>query len=176
MVFIDYRNVREPINNITFKNNTRLDLYKLTQILVGNRELMGAYVFDSKEKNAKIDDETIKDHNKLMENGFRVMSYDLQHSNRGVIQKEVDVSLAVEMVEHALLNHYDVAIVVSGDRDFFPAMRKVQTAGKRVEVAAFDGTHGDEWKRTADMYYLIDRMPILSLSSPVNDVKVNYHD
>ena len=175
MVFIDYRNVFEPIHNTTFRD-TRLDLYRLTQILVGSRELIGAYVFDSVERNAAPDDETVATHNKLRESGFRVVTYDLQHTDIGTVQKEVDVSLGVEMVEHALLNHYDVAIVISGDRDFFPAMRKVQAAGKRVEVAAFDSTRGEEWKRTADMYYLLDKIPMLSLSSPICDMGVGYRD
>ena len=83
-----------------------------------------------------------------------------------VVQKEVDVSLACEMLEHALLNHFDVAIVISGDRDFVPAMQKVQAAGKRVEVAAFEDVYNEECKRVADIYYLLDDIPFLILSNP----------
>ena len=82
--------------------------------------------------------------------------------------------MACEMLEHALLNHYDVAIVVSGDRDFVPAIQRVQAAGKRVEVAAFENVYNDECKRAADVYYVLDKMPIMSMSSPSDNLGVDY--
>ncbi len=89
-------------------------------------------------------------------------------------QKEVNVSLACEMLEHALMNHFDVAIVISNDRDFVPAIQKVQSARKRVKVAAFNNVYNEECKRAANVYYLLDDIPFISLSSPTLKQGMDY--
>lgn len=168
MVFIDFRNIYDSCRNFAGTDKVRMDLFRLTQILVGSRDLVGAYVFDASLKGASMDPETRRIHDKLSDIGFRVMNRESMVKRDGdYVQKEVDVSLACEMLEHALLNHFDIAIVVSGDRDFVPVMQKVQAAGKRVEVAAFDNVYSDECKRTADVYYLLNDIPFLSMSSPM---------
>ena len=173
MVFIDYRNIYESMRFM--EEHSRLDLYRLTQILVGSRDLIGAYVFDARKMFTNKDDETIATHNKLREQGFRVVAREsMVYRDGKVEQKEVDVSLACEMLEHALLNHFDVAIVISGDRDFVPAIQKVQSAGKRVEVAAFNDVYNEECKRAADVYYLLDDIPFMSMSSPTDPLGVDH--
>lgn len=173
MVFIDYRNIYESMRFM--EDHCRLDLYRLTQILVGTRDLVGAYVFDARKMFTNREDETIAMHNSLREQGFRVIARESMVIRDGKVeQKEVDVSLACEMLEHALMNHFDVAIVISGDRDFVPAIQKVQSAGKRVEVAAFNDVYNEECKRAADVYYLLDDLPFMSMSSPTNIAGVDY--
>ena len=165
MVFIDYRNIYEGCR--FFEEYLGMYLFRLTQILVGTRDLIGAYIFDGKLPSSGGGDATVRMHNKFREQGFRVIARESLAIRDGkVVQKEVDVSLACEMLEHALLNHFDVAIVISGDRDFVPAMQKVQAAGKRVEVAAFEDVYNEECKRVADIYYLLDDIPFLILSNP----------
>ncbi len=169
MVFIDYRNIDSSLD-MTEKIGS-LDLFRLTQILVGKRELIGAYVFDGRPHVVVEGDPIDALHNNLRDQGFRVIERDsLVRRGDKVEQKEVDVSLACEMLEHAMMNHYDVAIVVSGDRDFVPVIQKVQSAGKRVEVAAFSGAYNNETKRTADAYYVLDQLPIMRLNPlPTNE-------
>ena len=173
MVFIDYRNVYESTKLIS--DDVRLDLYRLTQVLVASRDLVGAYVFDARKRIPDKDDTTLAMHDRLRDQGFRVIAREsIVYRDGKAEQKEVDVSLACEMLEHALLNHYDVAIVVSGDRDFVPAIQRVQAAGKRVEVAAFENVYNDECKRAADVYYVLDKMPIMSMSSSEDDKGAGY--
>lgn len=159
MVFIDYRNLVKPATEFIGK----LDFFRLTQILVGNRELIGAYVFDglmASENN----DMTRLQHEFLREQGFRVIaSESVIKFGEEFKQKEVDVALACEVMEHALNDHFDVAIIVSGDRDFVPAIKKVQSSGKRVELAAFKTALSEESKRTADAYHELDKMPIMRM-------------
>lgn len=171
MVFIDYRNVFEGVR--FGLDDTDLDLFRLTRILVGDRDLVGAYVFDGIPKQTDPEDTgpeaTRAYHNYVREQGFRVIARDAVVKQEGkFVQKEVDVSLACEMLEHALMNHFDVAIVVSGDRDFVPAIQKVQAAGKRVEVASFSNEMNSECKRAADVYYMLDDLPIMLMKSPID--------
>lgn len=162
MIFIDLRNVVKSVSKDAWYS--KVDFVSLTRRLKGPRKLVAAYVFDSK---GAIDstDTSKRFHDYLRYKGFRVVardSYDLAQN----VQKEVDVAMAVQMVAHALKNNYDVAIVVSGDRDFIPAIQEVQAAGKRVEVAAFRDSLSDEMERQADLFHCLDSEPILSMRSP----------
>lgn len=163
MMFIDYRNIIKSVDtmkSLPFK----LDLETLAKQLLGPRELVAAYVFDSKGAIGP-EDTSKRLHDKLRYLGFRVMVRDAYDSGRQE-QKEVDVAMACEMVVHALRDHYDVAIVVSGDRDFVPAIQHVQAAGKRVEVAAFAYTVGAAVIQTADKFHELEKMPLLSMQNP----------
>ncbi len=53
------------------------------------------------------------------------------------IIKEDDIYMAVDMVEGASDDNFDVAILVSGDGDFVPAVKAVQKRGKIVENIYF---------------------------------------
>ncbi len=46
-----------------------------------------------------------------------------------------DIYLATDLVSMAYEDAYDTAIILSGDGDFVPAIRKVQKLGKKVENA-----------------------------------------
>ena len=53
-------------------------------------------------------------------------------------EKCVDIALAVEMMHYATTpGAYDVAVLLTGDKDFMPAMVRTRQRGKRVALAAF---------------------------------------
>ena len=56
-------------------------------------------------------------------------------SNRLGPEKTVDVNLAVDMLQ--LRDIYDLAVIVSGDQDYVPAVQAVKNAGKTVVNVAF---------------------------------------
>ncbi len=175
MVFIDFRNLMSKYK----EGRIVADIFRLTQILVGKRILIGAYIFDGKKPNEEQDKSDANLLRELRSSGFRVITREAVVWRDGHYeQKEVDVSLAVELLEHALLNHYDVAILVSGDRDFVPVIQKVQSVGKRVEVASYEDfvSNDREIELTADVYHKLRDIPFLSLSSPPVDGGVSYHD
>lgn len=48
-------------------------------------------------------------------------------------QKRVDTKIAIDMISKAYMNHYDIAILVCGDRDYIPIVKAVKNlTGKRV--------------------------------------------
>ena len=49
---------------------------------------------------------------------------------RGTEEKGVDTRIATEMISYAWENAYDIAAVVSADRDFVPVVEFLQTKGK----------------------------------------------
>ncbi|MBS3094833.1 NYN domain-containing protein, partial [Candidatus Pacearchaeota archaeon] len=53
------------------------------------------------------------------------------------IIKEDDINMAVDMVGGACEDKFNIAIVVSGDGDFVPAVKAVQRKNKEVENVYF---------------------------------------
>jgi uncharacterized LabA/DUF88 family protein len=54
--------------------------------------------------------------------------------------KGVDIALTKDMLSHAYLNNYDVALLIAGDGDYVPLVDEVKRLGKRVHLAFFDST------------------------------------
>lgn len=59
----------------------------------------------------------------------------LMENNRFGREKAVDVKLASDLI--ALKDIYDIAVIVSGDQDYVPAVQVVKDYGKRVVTVAF---------------------------------------
>lgn len=55
-------------------------------------------------------------------------------------EKEVDTSLVADMVKLGAIGAYDVAVLLSGDSDYVPAIEAVQSLGKNVYVATWNGS------------------------------------
>ena len=68
------------------------------------------------------------------------MNYNLFKKDLGK-EKAVDVKLASDMI--TLKDIYDIAVIVSGDQDYVPAVEIVKDAGKQVVNVAFLTRNGD---------------------------------
>jgi cold shock CspA family protein/uncharacterized LabA/DUF88 family protein len=53
-------------------------------------------------------------------------------------EKRIDVWLALEAYEMASLKRYDVCVLITGDGDFVPLVRKLNTLGSRVMLLGWD--------------------------------------
>lgn len=58
-------------------------------------------------------------------------------------EKGIDVLLALAMVQGAMRDEFDVAVLVSADTDLVPALEAVCALGKRCEVATWQGRAGN---------------------------------
>ncbi len=163
MAFIDIANIQKSSR---IAPGFTVDLYSVCHELVGNRRLVAAYVFDARADNGTASNRT-KLHNRLRMIGFRVIARESYNPEKQE-QKEVDVAMACEMVVQAMKDNYDVALVVSGDRDFVPAIQHVQAAGKRVEVAAFDNAFSYEMKKMCDWYHTLDTLPLIRVDTEMH--------
>jgi len=166
MIFIDLQNVLRSVEAVRAAG-MNLDFYALAMQLTGTRQFMGAYVFDTRRPYG-VEDGSRRFHDKLRYMGFRIVAREAFDENRQE-QKEVDVALACEMLVHAFRNNFDVAILVSGDRDFVPAIQHVQSSGKRVEVAAFANSVGQEMRRSADRFHELEKMPLLQMTCAMEE-------
>lgn len=62
--------------------------------------------------------------------------------NKQTKAKGVDIALTKDVLSHAFLDHYDVAVIVAGDGDYIPLVEEVKRLGKQVCVLFFDESDG----------------------------------
>jgi len=158
MVFIDLRNVLESQHDTT-GSYADLDLPGIVSRLVGSRNLVGKYVFDGEGTGG-----SSKHHDNLRACGFRVIVRSSEPGDQN-IQKEVDVAMSCEILSHAIKDHYDTAIIVTGDRDFRPAVEKIQSEGKRAEIAGFSISMSRTLSICGDGFHNLDCIPIRKLAT-----------
>lgn len=159
MIFIDGSNLYHNLKQ-TF-GRTDLNYYSFSQKLVGERQLVRTYYY-----NCPVDSKNDPERHKQQQRFFdrlrntpylEVVLGRLQRKNDGrVIEKGVDVKLAVHILHKAYFNQYDVAILVSGDADFAGAVQAVKDFGKHVELAYFPGQKCYKLREVADRTILIN--------------------
>lgn len=73
-----------------------------------------------------------------MVKGYYKANFDVhQYETLSTQEKCVDISLAVNMMYMATVpNAYDIAVLVSGDKDFLPALEMTRLLGKRVAICS----------------------------------------
>lgn len=52
-------------------------------------------------------------------------------------EKCVDIALATDLIYRGTRDYYDIAVVLTGDRDFTPALHNICSQGKDIVIAAF---------------------------------------
>jgi uncharacterized LabA/DUF88 family protein len=70
--------------------------------------------------------------------------------------KQVDISLATDMLVHATRKHYELAVLVAGDEDYVPLVRAVQSEGARVCVMFTSGGLSPALRFIADDFVDLD--------------------
>lgn len=153
MLFIDAQNLINGAGSYG-EDGLKFDINKLVSELTGDYDLIRGYWFDSHKPGKKGKKEGF--YNFLQTNGFRVESVELSGSEGNYKEKEADIRLATELIARGFNDSYDVAVVITGDKDFLRAVRYVQDQGKVVKVAAFEHTLSGDLRRTVDKFILLD--------------------
>ena len=138
-IFLDGSNFYYALKNGF--GRTDIDMAKVSSVLAAGRELVRTYYYNaaypSNHAKARKQQQFFQ--------GLRRTPYlevrlgQLQLKEGVLVQKGVDVKLAVEMIDFGFRNTYDTAILVSGDSDFVPAVQFVKNLGKHVELVVVQG-------------------------------------
>ncbi|MDR1229007.1 MAG: NYN domain-containing protein [Azoarcus sp.] len=94
-------------------------------------------------------------------------------------EKRIDVWLALEAYEMTSLKGYDVCVLITGDGDFVPLVRKLNTLGARVMLLGWEFEYEREDGRTMRTQVstgLIDRVNYPVLMKPLIDDRARRHD
>ncbi len=130
-----------------------IDYVTLLKAAVAGRDFVRAYAYtglDPENENQR------NFHAFLARHGYKVVSKDIRKYGDGKVKANLDIELVVDMMKTA--RNLDVAIVVSGDGDFAPAIRAVQEMGVRVEVISFRGNTSSDLIEAADIFYDITQL------------------
>ncbi|MBE9114480.1 NYN domain-containing protein [Lusitaniella coriacea LEGE 07157] len=90
----------------------------------------------------------------MRRNGYRVVAKDIAQFPDGSKKANLDVEIAVDMM--TLVDHYDTAVLVSGDGDLSYVVNAVSYKGARVEVVSLRSMTSDSLINCADYYTDLD--------------------
>lgn len=89
---------------------------------------------------------------------YEVKLASLVKLENGYRQKGVDVLLSIDLITKAYENHFDIAILLVGDRDFLPLVKAVKNlTGKRVFGVVFDKRYSEELYREFDKGFILTK-------------------
>jgi len=124
-----------------------IDYVTLLKSATAGRDFVRAYAYtglDPENENQR------NFHSFLARHGYKVVSKDIRKYGDGKVKANLDIELVVDMMKTA--RNLDVAVVISGDGDFAPAIRAVQEMGVRVEVISFRGNTSSDLIEVADLF------------------------
>jgi len=82
---------------------------------------------------------------------IEIKSLPLKQKDGEVYQKGVDVLIATDLINLAHTNHYDLAIVLSGDTDLIEAIRLIRKMGKKVIIVSYHTPRNPEMSNISDL-------------------------
>ncbi len=124
-----------------------IDYTTLLKTATAGRDFVRAYAYTGLDPD---NDNQRQFHAFLARSGYKVVSKDIRKYGDGKVKANLDIELVVDMMRTA--QNLDIAVVVSGDGDFAPAIRAVQQMGVRVEVISFRGNTSSDLIEVADTF------------------------
>ena len=124
-----------------------IDYVTLLKSATAGRDFVRAYAYtglDPENENQR------QFHAFLGRSGYKVISKDIRKYGDGRVKANLDIELVVDMMKTA--RNLDIAVIVSGDGDFAPAIRAVQEMGVRCEVISFRGNTSSDLIEAADVF------------------------
>jgi uncharacterized LabA/DUF88 family protein len=126
----------------------RSEVAGLTNTDIGQCRIIDAHYFkgrsSAKELGEKVQSERVFEDILMREN---IVSHYLPlrfGDNNTVQEKGIDVWLALEAYELAIYKHFDILVLVAGDGDYVPLVRKLHTVGTQVMLICWDFSYHNE--------------------------------
>jgi uncharacterized LabA/DUF88 family protein len=160
-VFVDVANLYYSARG----QEVDVDYVALLKAATKGRDLIRAYAYsglDPENENQR------KFIDFLGKNGYKVVHKDIRKFGDGRVKANLDIELVVDLFR--LAKRMDIAVIVSGDGDFAPAIRALQDEGVRCEVISFRPNTSSDLIAVADEF--IDIMKIASIGRGKKDSDV----
>ena len=141
IIFIDNSNLFHSFKKLNFL----CDYEKLKEILTSNRELIDIILYTGIMYPVRDKDKAWL--NKLKHLGYNVKTRAVKVAPNGKkTEKRIDVLMAVEIIASAYEKVFDTVVIVSGDADFVPVVKKLQEINKNIEIWSFEGLLSEHLK------------------------------
>ena len=151
-VFVDVANIYYSARG----QEVDVDYVALLKAATKGRDLIRAYAYsglDPENENQR------KFIDFLGKNGYKVVHKDIRKFGDGRMKANLDIELVVDLFR--LADRMDIAVIVSGDGDFAPAIRALQDGGVRCEVYSFRPNTSSDLMAVADEF--VDMMKIVGI-------------
>jgi len=159
IIFIDGSNFYYGLKeNIGF---AKIDFNYFAQKLAAGRQFIRTYYY-----NARLDAKGDKAKYQAQQRFFDALNYVpyftvklgyLQKTSGGYVEKGTDINIAVDMFKLAKDDVYDIAILVTSDADFVPAIEVIQELGKHVENAYFKKGRSFHLRKACDNFIELNK-------------------
>jgi uncharacterized LabA/DUF88 family protein len=156
-IFIDTQNMYHSAKHLF---SARVNFPAVVAAAVGDRRVIRAIAYVAKSKTG----EEQAFFEALTQNGIELKMKDVQEFASGQKKADWDVGMAIDAVQIA--SKVDVVVLVTGDGDFVPLVKHLQSHGVVCEVAAFDASTNATLKETADGFIDLASDPDLFLIRP----------
>ena len=132
VIFIDNSNIFQGFR----KYSVKVDYEKLKNVITKNRLLHEIILYEGVVY--PISPEKMKWYKNLKnKSGYTIKTSFNKIALGDRIEKKVDIKIAIDMISLAYENAYDTAVLVSGDGDFIPVVKKLKQMNKNVEIWGF---------------------------------------
>ena len=158
-IFIDgsnlYNGMRENLES------TRVNLQELIKQLMFDRTMIRSYYYNA-ALTEDYDDDLREGQQRFFESLSRIPYVTvrlgrLYRRNDGLlVEKGIDVAIAVESLCLAYENAYDTALLVSGDGDYVQLLEALKRKGKHIEVAMFKSQSAGILLEHVDVFHPLD--------------------
>jgi uncharacterized LabA/DUF88 family protein len=161
-IFIDGSNLYNGMRDNL--SSTRFNLQELvTQLLGKQRQLVRTYYY-----NAPLTDDyehELREGQQRFFESLRRIPYTTVRLGRlhrrfdgSLVEKGIDVAIAVESLALAYENAYDTAVLVSGDSDYVELVESIKRKGKHVECAMFKNQSAGVLLEYVDVFHPLDEL------------------
>jgi len=131
-IFIDNSNIFMGFR----KYDVKADYDKLKNIITKGRKLQAIILYEGIVYPISLEKKKwYKDLNE--KSGYIIKTSFDKIALSDTFEKKIDIQIAIDIISLAYENAYDTAVLVSGDGDFVPVIKKVKELDKNVEVWAF---------------------------------------
>jgi uncharacterized LabA/DUF88 family protein len=149
MIYMDnsnfYKTARQKYPQI------RIDYRRLVDFLLNGREKAEVKIYGS-ERNPPLAEQS-NFYKFLRKCGYLITILPLKRVGASFEEKGVDIALGMDMLIDGFKNHFDCAVLVSGDRDYARLIERVRReCGWSVEVAFFEFGLSEELRLSAQKF------------------------
>jgi len=162
-IFIDGSNLYHSLQALKI---SKINFSKFVEFLKKDKMLISVFYYNA-SLDISIDKKKYWEQQKFFDflrriPGFKVILARMKKHKRenGKMIFEVkgdDIMLATDIISGAYENLYDTAMIVSGDEDFVPAIKKCQKLGKKVGNVYFSSTSSNYLKHSCDFSICMDK-------------------
>ena len=145
-IFIDYHNLEGSLRNENYQTN----MLSLRNYLADGRWLLETMVYVGFNPNNLEEDGNF--HRFLRMHGFIVCTKPAKIKPDGTLKCDLDIELAIGVIDYVLQTKPSVVVLLTGDGDFVTLVNWLRLRGVRVEVASTPNSLSQDLRESANDY------------------------